>query len=90
MLLAGTVNAAVFNGWLEAMLLPELTQPSVIIMDNAAFHKHPTTRALIEAAGHTLLYLPPYSPDLNPIEQRWAQLKALRRRTNCSPEELLS
>jgi transposase len=90
MLLAGTVNTAVFNGWLEQMLLPELAQPSVIIMDNAAFHKHPTTRVLIENAGHTLLYLPPYSPDLNPIEQRWAQLKAIRRRTNCSPEALLS
>lgn len=90
MLLSGMVNAAVFNGWLEQMLLPELTTPSVIIMDNAAFHKHPDTRRLIENAGHTLLYLPPYSPDLNPIEHRWAQLKAQRRRRGLSPEQLMA
>jgi transposase len=90
MLLTGTVNTAVFNGWVEQMLLPELPPQSVVIMDNAAFHKHPTTRKLLENAGHTLLYLPPYSPDLNPIEHRWAQLKALRRRSGLSPDELLT
>ena len=90
MLLAGTVNTAVFNGWVEQMLLPELKQRSVVIMDNAAFHKHPTTRKLIEDAGHILLYLPPYSPDLNPIEHTWAAIKAQRRRTGLAPEQLLS
>jgi transposase len=90
MLLMGTVNTAVFNGWLEQMLLPELPPSSVVIMDNAAFHKHPTTRKIIEDAGHTLLYLPPYSPDLNPIEHRWATLKALRRRYGLAPENLLA
>ena len=89
LLLSGTVNTAVFNAWVEQFLLPELHQPSVIIMDNAAFHKHPSTRKIIENAGHTLLYLPPYSPDLNPIEHRWAALKALRRRTGLTPEQLL-
>ena len=89
LLLSGTVNTVVFNAWVEQFLLPELGQPSVIIMDNAAFHKHPTTRELIENAGHKLLYLPPYSPDLNPIEHRWAAIKALRRRTGLSPEEIL-
>jgi transposase len=89
MLLGGTVNTAVFNSWLAQMLLPELTEASVIIMDNAAFHKHPSTRQLIQEAGHTLLYLPPYSPDLNPIEHRWAALKAQRRRTGLNPDQLL-
>ncbi len=89
MLLEGTVNTAVFNSWLAQMLLPELTEASVIIMDNAAFHKHPSTRKLIQEAGHTLLYLPPYSPDLNPIEHRWAVLKARRRRTGLNPHQLL-
>lgn len=70
LLISGTVNTVVFNAWVAQFLLPELTQPSVIMMDNAAFHKHSTTRELIKNAGHTLLYLPPYSPDLNPIAHR--------------------
>ena len=90
MLFAGTMNAELFNRWLSEMLIPELPPSSVIIMDNAAFHKHPSTKELIEHAGHKLLYLSPYSPDLNPIEHRWAQLKAQRRRSRLSPEQLLA
>jgi transposase len=89
-LITGMVNAAVFNAWLEQMLLPELPPASVIIMDNAAFHKHPDTRRMIENAGHTLLYLPPYSPDLNPIEHTWATIKALRRRSGLPLETLMT
>ena len=69
-------NTELFNKWLEEHLLPEIVgQKKVIIMDNAAFHKSKTTSELIEKAGHTLLYLPPYSPDLNPIEKKWSHIK---------------
>ena len=51
-------------------------------MDNATFHKSEKTKKLIEDAGCTILFLPPYSPDLNPIEHKWAQAKANRRKTN--------
>ena len=57
-------------------------------MDNASFHKRHDTMELISNAGHTLEYLPPYSPDLNPIEHKWAQAKAIRRKTGKSTEEI--
>ncbi|MFV0493398.1 MAG: transposase, partial [Pseudorhodobacter sp.] len=60
----------------------------VVVMDNATFHKHADTREMIENAGHSLEFLPPYAPDLNPIETKWAQAKAIRRRTGHSPEEI--
>jgi transposase len=82
------INTQIFCSWLETDLLPKLPENSVIIMDNAAFHKHDTLQCLIEEAGATLEYLPPYSPDLNPIEHKWAQAKAIRRATQCSVDEL--
>ena len=57
-------------------------------MDNASFHMRPCIREVIEAHGCILEYLPPYSPDLNPIEKLWAQLKAIRRQMACSIDEL--
>ena len=83
-LIAGMVNGAVFKTWLAQDLLPKLTTSCVVVMDNATFHKVDGISELIEKAGHQLLYLPPYSPDLNPIEKKWAQVKALRNklRTN--------
>lgn len=84
----GTINSDVFEGWVEQDLLPKLPPHSVIIMDNAAFHKKTSTKQLIDNAGHTLEFLPPYSPDLNPIEHKWAQAKAIRRQHQCSINEL--
>lgn len=78
--LKGHTNAAVFNEWLEHQLLPTLDDGMTIIMDNARFHKSPQTRKIIEDAGHRLLFLPPYSPDLNPIEHRWFPLKNTARK----------
>ena len=72
----GTCNTELFNAWIEQVLLPELKPGQVVILDNAAFHKSPKTKELIESAGCKLLFLPPYSPDLNPIETFWANLKA--------------
>ena len=59
-------------------------------MDNASFHKRADIQQAILEAGHILEYLPPYSPDLNPIEHKWTQLKAIRKQKNCSVDELFS
>ena len=72
----GTCNTELFNAWVENVLVPELSHGQIVIMDNATFHKSQKTRELIEKAGCSLLFLPPYSPDLNPIEKYWAHLKA--------------
>lgn len=66
-----TINGDVFEGWrLGQDLIPKLPAQSVVVMDNAAFHKRDATRELIAKAGHTLKFLPPYSPDLNPIKHK--------------------
>lgn len=75
MLFEGTCNTEVFNQWLLHMLFPGLVTGSVIVMDNAAFHKSAETIEIIEDAGCVPLFLSPYSPDLNPIEKLWANLK---------------
>ena len=72
----GSCNTVLFNMWVEDFLVPHLKPGQVVVLDNATFHKSETTRRLIEAAGCTLLFLPPYSPDLNPIEVFWANLKS--------------
>ncbi len=71
----GYTDAKRFNGWIEKCLIPCLKKGQVVIMDNAAFHKSKKTKELIEAAQCKLIYQPPYSPDLNPIEKQWAVLK---------------
>jgi transposase len=71
----GNTNSNVFNSWLEKFLVPELQPNQVVIMDNAAFHKKAKTAEIIAKAGCKLLYLPPYSPDMNPIEPYWAITK---------------
>lgn len=83
-----TINTAVFNAWVEQDLLPKLPAKSVVIMDNATFHKGKEMQKALDKAGHTLLYLPPYSPDLNPIEKKWAQAKHHRRQKLCSIQKL--
>jgi transposase len=64
--------------WMKQALLPELTRPSIIVMDNAPFHPKETLRAIAAEAGHYLLFLPRYSPDFNPIEQSFGGLKRRR------------
>ena len=82
------VDADIFNLWLEHDLLPKLPDRAVLVLDNATFHKRSDTPKIIKKAGHTLEYLPPYSPDLNMIEQKWAQAKAHRRKSGKSTEEI--
>ena len=78
--LDGPINRTAFETYLEKVLTPELKPGSVVIMDNLPSHTGPRVRELIEAAGASLLYLPPYSPDFNPIENAFAKLKALLRK----------
>lgn len=89
-LFSGAINANAFYAWVEQDLLPQLPQNSVVIMDNASFHKRADIRQRLEQAGHVLEYLPTYSPDFNPIEHKWAQAKAIRRQQKCSVEELFA
>ncbi|UEC26874.1 transposase [Psychrobacter sanguinis] len=73
------VNADVFYSWVTQLLLPNLPKNSVVVMDNATFHKRLDIQELINDAGHCILWLPPYSPDLNPIEKAWAWIKRKRK-----------
>ena len=77
-LLQGGCKSADFNDWLSEMLCPHLTANHVLILDNAMLHKTSRTRHLIEATGARLLFLPPYSPDYNPIEHDFANIKRKR------------
>lgn len=72
----GTCNTELFNTWLEKVLLPELSPGQVLILDNASFHKSCKSKELVKKAGCQLMFLPAYSPDLNPIEKYWAIMKA--------------
>lgn len=72
----GSCNRNVFETWLEKCLIPALKPGQVVIMDNATFHKGGLIQELIESVGCRILYLPPYSPDLNRIEKCWAWLKS--------------
>jgi transposase len=73
------VNGCIFRAYVEQVLAPELRAGDIVVMDNLGSHKVSGVRQAIEARGATLLYLPPYSPDLNPIEQVFAKLKTLLR-----------
>jgi len=78
--LDGPINRSAFETYVEQVLVPELRPGDVVILDNLSSHKGARGRAMIEAAGASLLYLPPYSPDFNPIENAFAKLKALLRK----------
>ena len=74
----GSCDAIAFNTWLEEMLCPLLDDRHVVILDNASFHKGSQTAALIMKCGASLLFLPPYSPELNLVEKNFATLKRIR------------
>jgi isftu1 transposase len=76
----GYCNTDVILTWVENELLPALKVGMTVIWDNATFHKSSKIKVLIESVGCKLIFLPPYSPDLNPIEQYWSALKARLRR----------
>lgn len=89
-LFSGSINANIFFAWVTQDLIPKLSQKHIVIMDNASFHKRKDIKNAFEQAEITLLYLPAYSPDLNPIEHKWAQAKAFRKRYQCSIPELFT
>ena len=78
-LFQGSTDAAWFNHWLEKHLFPALDRPSVVVADNARFHKTEPTLVLFENSPHVLLFLPSYSPDFNPIENDFANIKKRRQ-----------
>jgi transposase len=80
MVLDGPMNRPAFLAYVQQVLVPELEPGDVVILDNLPAHKGAQVREAIEAAGASLLYLPPYSPDFNPIENAFAKLKALLRK----------
>jgi transposase len=85
----GAVNGDVFEAFVEQVLVPELRSGDVVIMDNLSSHKRQRIRELIEAAGARLVFLPPYSPDLNPIELIFAKIKQSLRSLACRTRDIL-
>lgn len=75
LLFEGVTDTELVIFWVNSFLLPALPTNSTIIWDNASFHKSLKLKELIEEAGHTMIFLPPYSPDLNPIEHKWHEVK---------------
>jgi transposase len=89
LVVAGATNRGVFEAYIERVLSPELRPGQVVVMDNLTAHKGERVRELIEEQGCELLYLPPYSPDFNPIEEAFAKIKALLRRAAARSREAL-
>ncbi len=89
MTIAGATDTEVFRTYVERVLCPSLRAGDIVVMDNLSPHKSPATLELIQAAGAQVRFLPPYSPDLNPIEKMWSKIKALLRSAEArSPEQL--
>ncbi len=80
MVIDGPINRDAFTAYVRQLLVPDLAPGDIVIMDNLSSHKTPAVREAIEAVGATLLFLPPYSPDFNPIEQAFSKLKAHLRK----------
>ena len=78
----GPINGTIFRAWVEQFLIPTLRPGDVVVLDNLGSHKGLAVRRAIRAAGAHLLFLPPYSPDLNPIEMMFAKLKTLLRKAD--------
>ena len=89
MVLDGPINGELFQAYVEQVLVPDLRPGDTVIMDNLGSHKAAAVRQAIEATGAALLYLPPYSPDFNPIEKAFAKLKAKLRKAAARTVETL-
>jgi transposase len=85
----GATSATVFESYVEQLLAPTLRRGQIIVVDNLSAHKGERVRELIEARGCELLYLPPYSPDFNPIEEAFSKLKGLLRKAQARSREAL-
>ena len=89
MALPGALDGAAFVAYVRAFLVPTLRPGQIVVLDNLAVHKHPAARRLIEARGCRLLFLPPSSPDFNPIEHAFAKLKEYLRRAGARTADAL-
>jgi transposase len=85
----GATTRIVFEAYIEKVLVPSLRRGQVVVMDNLSAHKGERVRALIESAGCELLYLPPYSPDISPIEEAFSKVKGLLRKAGTRSREAL-
>jgi transposase len=89
MVVEGGVDGAVFETYLREVLLPALNEGDVLVMDNLSVHKSERVRELLEREGVEVLYLPPYSPDFNPIEEAFSKIKNLLRKAGARLREAL-
>ena len=89
MVVDGATNKDVFQVYVQHILLPTLKTGDIVIMDNLSAHKNQKVRDLIESVGAQLWFLPPYSPDLNPIEKMWSKIKSILRTIKARTEESL-
>jgi transposase len=89
MIYSGALNGELFKSYLENFLVPTLKAGDILIMDNLSSHKVKGVNNLIENEGAKIIFLPPYSPDLNPIEQMWSKIKAFLRKTKSRTKDCL-
>ncbi len=89
MVVDGATNKEVFQAYVQHILLPTLKTGDVVVLDNLSAHKNQEARDLIESVGAELWFLPPYSPDFNPIEKMWSKIKAILRTSKARTEESL-
>ena len=85
----GAVDGKAFESYIEHFLAPKLERGQIVVMDNLSVHKSKRVRRLIEEAGATLLFLPPYSPDMNPIEGAFSKVKSVLRKVAARTREAL-
>ena len=89
MVVDGATNKEVFQAYVQHILLPTLKTGDIVVMDNLSAHKNKKIKDLIESVGAELWFLPPYSPDLNPIEKMWSKIKAMLRALKARTEKAL-
>lgn len=89
MVLDGPMDSIAFESYVKQMLLPEIPKGAIVVMDNLSAHKSPRIAQLLQEAGCELRYLPPYSPDFNPIEQMWSKVKSHLKRVKARTQESL-
>lgn len=85
----GAVDSKAFGIYVERFLVPKLKRGQIVVMDNLSVHKSKRVERLIEGAGCELLFLPPYSPDMNPIEQAFSKVKGILRKAKARTKEAL-
>jgi transposase len=89
MVVDGATDKEVFQAYVQHILLPTLKVGDIVVMDNLSSHKNNQVKTMIESAGAQLRFLPPYSPDLNPIEKMWSKIKAILRTLKARTEKAL-